>query len=104
MHHRHVADCLRRLSAAGGVALVLALAVFAASPELHGWLHPDGGTAGEDSCAVALFAAGVSLPLGAVPVVAPAAAWLPPAPAVAEEIFLAPPRYLRQPERGPPVG
>ena len=35
---------LRRLLAAGGVALVLLLTVLAASPELHARLH---GTAGE---------------------------------------------------------
>jgi hypothetical protein len=98
-----IADLLRRLLAAGGAALVLALTVFAASPELHGLLHTDDGASHEEACAVTLFASGVSVPLTTIAVVAPEAAWPEPAPAAAEEIFVSSPRYLRQPERGPPV-
>jgi hypothetical protein len=92
----------RRLLAAGSVALVLALAVLASCPELHHWLH---GDSEQDShaCAVMLYASGLTLTAGAAGLAAPAVVWHErPAVAVAE-IFLASPRYLRQPERGPPV-
>lgn len=101
---RTFAEFLRRLGAAGGAALVLALAIFAASPELHHWLHSDASTASDDGCAVALFAGGVSVPLGAIAVVPPAAEWRETLHAPVVEILLVTPRYLRQPERGPPLG
>lgn len=111
-------DWLRRSLAAGGAALVLALTVFAASPAAHEWMHARTSTCSghshghehgpaktgdEDAgCAVVLFASGVDLP------VEPAAA-LPPrlraedvTPVTAAEVLLISPRYLRQPERGPP--
>ncbi len=101
-HHPRF-EFLRRIVALGSVALVFALAVFAASPALHERLHAGPQAAADDGCAVALFASGVSL---AVPVVA-----LPPSPAqwselpatVTHEFFLESPRYLLQPERGPPL-
>lgn len=98
-----LADFLRRLFAAGGAALVFALTVFAASPALHEHLHCATDTAHDESCPVVLFASAADLPTAAVaaPVPHPTAQTL--APAVAREIFLSPPRYLRQPERGPPV-
>ncbi len=104
MHRRLFAEFLRRLGAAGGAALVLALAVFAASPELHAWLHTTGGAPGDDGCAVVLFAHGVSAPLGVVAAAPPASAWREQPRVVPGGVFLASPRYLRQPERGPPVG
>jgi hypothetical protein len=97
------AEFLRRLFAAGGAALVLALAVFAASPMLHGWLHGNGGGS-DDDCAVVLFSNGVSAPLGVIAVAPPAAEWRTQPRAVAKEVLLTPPRFLHQPERGPPVG
>ena len=103
MHRRHFVDLLRRVSAASGAALVLALVVFAASPELHGWLHTGDSDSGEHSCAVTLFAGGVSLPLGTVAVAAPNTAWHERPAAAVTEVFLVLSRYLRQPERGPPV-
>lgn len=97
-----LADSLRRFCAAGGAALVLALAVFSASPQLHDWLH-EGGAAHDDDCAIALFAGGIAVSLGGVAIAAPTAAWREPAPVAAAEIFVAAPRYLLMPERGPPV-
>lgn len=101
---RHL-DPLRRALAAGGVALVLALTIFAASPVAHDWLHVDDGThAGEDGCAVVLFASGVSVPVGPIEVPLPGGGPQAVSPATAAEVFLVSPRYLRQPERGPPLG
>ena len=98
-----VADLLRRLCAAGCAALVLALTVFAASPSAHDSLHANRTAAGDDGCAVVLFAGGVSLPLDPPVLQPPAAFAREVAHASAGEVFLVSPRYLRQPERGPPA-
>jgi hypothetical protein len=106
-----LADLLRRLIAGGSAALVLALSIFAASPVAHDWLHHHDGCTEhaadprvDDGCAVVLFAGGVSLP-NATPAVEPPAALLRSVPArPAVEVFLVVPRYLHQPERGPPRG
>ena len=83
---------------------MLALTVFAASPVLHNWLHSHDGQVGDDGCAVAMFAGGVSVPQGSVALTPPSTAWREIPRVVAVEISLVSPRYLRQPERGPPVG
>lgn len=94
---------LHRLVAVGAAVLVLALTVFAASPALHEHLHDATHTHHDESCPIVLFASSADAP--AAPIAAPAP--LPTArilaPAIAREIFLSPPRYLRQPERGPPA-
>ena len=96
------AEFLRRFAAAGGAALVLALTVFAASPVAHDWLHQNDDRNQESGCAVVLFAGGVSLPLETPAVQPPAVATGSVTPATAAEVYLVTPRYLRQPERGPP--
>jgi hypothetical protein len=100
--HRH-ADFFRRFLAGGAAALVFALGVVAASPALHNWLHDTEDTTADDGCAVVLFANGVSVPLGTIAVAPPAVEWSEFARSITREIFLASPRYLRQPERGPPL-
>lgn len=92
----------RLVVAVGGAALILALSIFSASPVLHDCLH-EGATPEEDTCAVVLFAEGLTLPAGLLPVAPRALELAKSAPVVAREIFLIPPRYLRQPERGPPA-
>jgi hypothetical protein len=106
-----LADRLRRILAAGGVALVLALTVLAASPAAHAWLHSHEedhadhpATVDVDTCAVAMFANGVSPDLGQPALGAPVAVVRAIALTTADGIFLVSPRYLRQPERGPPQG
>jgi hypothetical protein len=96
-------DPLRRVLAAICAVLVLTLTIFAASPTAHDWLHVDNvPLPADDSCAVVLFAAGVSLPLA--PITAPVPVESPNAisATAAADVFLVSPRYLRQPERGPP--
>jgi len=94
---------LHRLIAVGGAVLVLALTVFAASPALHEHLHDATHTHHDESCPIVLFASSADAPP------APLSAPIPPratpllAPSIAGELFLSPPRYLRQPERGPPL-
>lgn len=100
----------RRFIAALGVALVLLLGVAAVNPVLHAHLH-DGDHPVHDSapaasphaCAVDLFASGITFALGAIALAAPSLAWRERPSAALAELYLTPPRYLRQPERGPPV-
>ena len=82
---------------------MLALTVFAVSPELHHLVHDSGSPPGAEECAVDLFANGVSVPTAVTAALPATAAWFSAVPAIAEEIHLPSPRYLRQPERGPPV-
>jgi hypothetical protein len=97
------ADGLRRALALASAALVLALTIFAASPTAHEWLHDADITLEDHDCAIVLFASGVSLPVGPVHVTPPVEARARVSPATAAEVFLVCPRYLRQPERGPPT-
>lgn len=97
--HHSWSEFLHRLGAAGAAALVFALGLLAASPELHGLLHD---TDSDDGCAIVLFANGVSAPLGVIAVTPPESSWIEQPLASARDIFLTAPRYLRQPERGPP--
>jgi hypothetical protein len=101
---RWLNESIRRLFAAGSIALVFALGVFAASPGLHAWLHHNDQASAEDGCAVVLFANGISAPLAVVAV--------PPAPmdwqdhafpeATGRLVILS--RHLLPPGRGPPFG
>ncbi len=100
---RRRAELLRRILAGGAAALIFALGVFAASPVLHNWLHATAAPPADDGCAIVLFASGVSVPLGAIALAPPVVEWREFAQPIVREIFLASPRYLRQPERGPPV-
>jgi hypothetical protein len=100
--HSRFARLLQRCAALGSTALVVALFVLAASPELHHKLHGGDTNHGDDQCAIALFAAGVSSPSGAIRVDLAPAAFRVPRAEPAEQLDLATPRYLRQPERGPP--
>lgn len=100
-----IADRLRRLLAVGCAALVLALTVFAASPVAHESLHDhtDGHAAESDDCAVVMFASGVSLPVGPLAIAPPIPIGGGDSRVEVAEIFLVSPRYLRHPERGPPL-
>jgi len=87
----------------GCIGVVVALGVFAASPNLHEQLHHNGQLSLDDGCAVVLFAGGVSVPLAPITVLpAPSTgrglAWVE-----AEELLLEAPRFLLPPGRGPPV-
>ncbi len=88
----------------GCAVLIFALGLFAVSPALHNQLHPAPHSSLDDGCAVALFASGVSVSPGlvALPPMAREGRDLPCI--VSQEVFLDSPRYLLQPERGPPVG
>lgn len=104
-NHLFSSGVLRRTVAAGCAALVLALTIFAASPSAHELLHDDTHphAVPEDGCAVVMFASGVSLPVAPVSITPPSAVAQTSSPVQATEIRLVSPRYLRHPERGPPV-
>ena len=102
---RFSSDALRRWLAAGSAALVLALTIFAASPSAHHLLHDDDHqhAVAEDGCAVVMFAGGVSLPVAPLSITPPTTVTQSLTPIQAADALLISPRYLRQPERGPPV-
>ena len=105
----------RRLGAAAAAALVLVLTVLAASPAAHAWLHaaPE-GCAGhthvpapeehdaDQGCAVVLMMSGVELPLEPLSPLPPRLIAGSDLRVTAAAPDLRHPRYLRQPERGPP--
>ena len=96
-------DHFRRMLATGCAALVFTLGLFAASPLLHARLHAASDSTSDDGCTVVLFANGVSLPVAAIDLRPPSLEWRDSPHARSMEIFLDSPRYLLQPERGPPV-
>lgn len=113
--HRTLAELVRRALAAGCAALVMALTLFAASPLAHDWLHaaekrhtchdhpaPVPSAEGHD-CAVVLFASAADVPVGPLALLPPRVLAGALSPVTAAEFFLISPRYLRQPERGPPT-
>lgn len=103
MLRRCTADFLRRLLAGGLAVTVFALTLLAASPSAHERLHDSNTPRADDRCAVVLFADGLEAPLGAIAVPLPDIVWQVTPALTAEEIFLSSPRFLRQPERGPPA-
>lgn len=108
---------LHRALAAGCAALVLALVVFGASPTAHNWVHASESShscakhekattppaAGDHDCAIVMFAHGVESVAGQAAVLFVALQGERIACRAPAELHLASPRYLRQPERGPPT-
>ena len=105
----------RRLGAAAAAALVLVLTLLAASPAAHAWLHaaPEAcathahAPAPEEheddrGCAVVLMTSGVELPLEPLSPLPPRLIAESDLRVTAATPDLRRPRYLRQPERGPP--
>lgn len=107
---------MQRIVLAACAALVLALTIFAASPIAHDWLHavekkhtchehpaPASPATVDHDCAVVLFASGVELPVAPAALTPPRLITQGISPVTAAEFYLVSPRYLRQPERGPPA-
>ena len=97
-----------RLVALGAAALVLLLMVLAVSPQLHTAFHghsneSTAANAPDEGCVVTLFAAGVTAATAALALVVSPQAHLSAEFSLHSEIFVSPPRYLHQPERGPPL-
>jgi hypothetical protein len=101
---RPMPGLLRRVLALGCACLVLGLTIFAASPSAHASLHDHDHehAVADDTCAVVLFASGVSLPVAPLAVFPPSDVVQSISPITTADVLLVSPRYLRQPERGPP--
>jgi len=84
-------------------ATVLMLAVFAASPNVHQWLHADADHA-DHECAITLYAQGITT--AAVGVALLVIVWrlLGISQKIEAELFLPALRYLHLPGRAPPQG
>jgi hypothetical protein len=104
LHQTGSIGSFRRLLAAGCAVLVFALGLFAVNPILHEQLHHNDHSSSDDGCAVVLFANGLAMPLAVHALPPPPAEWRQQAVCGSIESFFASPRYLLQPERGPPVG
>ena len=94
-----------RVVAVCAAALVLALSALTRAAALHASIHERDHLAvphGEAGCAITLFAQGVTLPAGTDAIVTPERTWRMTAQRPAGELSLPSPRYLHQPERGPP--
>ena len=102
--HRPLSGLLRRALAFGCAWMVLGLTIFAASPSAHASLHDHDHQheVADDTCAVVLFASGVSLPVAPLAISPPTDVVQTISPVAAADVFLVSPRYLRRPERGPP--
>jgi hypothetical protein len=121
-----LAFLLRQILATGGALLVFTLGLMAVNPALHDLAHghapepaPTGCGCGhhhgvdphatgdtadaEHSCAVVLFAQGVTFAAEPVAPSTRPAIWHETVFATVEETLLTAPRYLLQPGRGPPV-
>jgi hypothetical protein len=85
------------------VVMMLTLTLASSSRPVHDWLHGDSSHETDHHCAVELFASGVTLAFGALPLSAPNAVGRAQPASGFQEVFLVSPRYLRQPERGPPI-
>ncbi len=96
-----------RFIAAGSALLVLLLTVLAVSPQLHADLHAhDAATEAvhaDDGCVISLFASGVTAAPSALLLAVPPTTHVAATFSPRTEIFVSPPRYLHQPERGPPL-
>ena len=88
--------------ATGCAMLVLLLAILAADPAAHRWLHADSDHE-DHSCAVVLFAHGLTSALAAVVLVLVAWRLLSVLGRAGEVLQLAAPSYFLQPACGPPV-
>jgi hypothetical protein len=91
-----------RLIAAAAAALVLALTVLAASPQLHKWLHPDADDS-DHECAITLFHHGVAQAATAIILAVVSRRWIGFLATIPAALNLVAPRFRLSPGRGPPV-
>ena len=94
---------LSRACALALIWLVLLLAVMAASPAAHHWLHADAGHE-DHECAITLYAQGITTTAAILALAVVTWRLLGLSLDVRDELFLAIPRYLHVPGRAPPLG
>ncbi len=101
MHCERLPTRLQRWLAAGGVALILAVGVLAASPQLHQWLHPDAAQA-DHECAVTLFHHGLAKVVTAVALPPVPMQWVARQDVPPTALDLVAPHFRLIPGRAPP--
>ena len=79
------------------------LAILAASPAAHHWLHADADHE-DHECAITLYAQGITSAVVGFALAIVTWCLLGLARSVRVELFLSVPRYLHLPGRAPPVG
>lgn len=94
---------LSRVCALVLTGLVLLLAILAASPTAHHWLHADADHEGHE-CAITLYAQGITAAAAVVTLAVVTWRLLGFSQNAGAELFLAAPRYLHLPGRAPPLG
>lgn len=95
-----------RLSRVGALLLtgtVLMLAVLAANPTAHHWLHADADQQ-DHECAITLYAQGVTTAVVGVALAIVAWRLLGLSQGAGIELLLSAPRFLHLPGRAPPLG
>lgn len=100
---RRLPTRLSRVCALLLTGTVLMLALFAASPAIHHWLHADADHA-DHECAITLYAQGVTTATVGVALVVVAWRLLGLSQNAGVELFLSAPRFLYLPGRAPPRG
>jgi hypothetical protein len=93
----------RRITAVVALAMMLTLTAASGSPVVHDWLHSHSSDDTNHQCAVVLFSTGLTLALDAIEITPREWASERQPVATFQRIWLISPRYLRQPERGPPI-
>jgi hypothetical protein len=101
LHRLALAEWSRRLLAAGAAALVLALGVLAASPQLHQCLHSDAGQP-DHECAITLFHHGVAQAVTEIALIVVSMQWVARLGTLPAEPDLVAPRFRLNPGRAPP--
>jgi hypothetical protein len=108
--HQPFADFLRRLFAAGSVALVLLLTVLASSPAAHEWIHghtdatAQAAAHDDDGCVVTLFAHGALSAAVFAALLIVSFCLVAGTVRSRETVRLSTPRYRLPPLCGPPQG
>ena len=82
--------------------IVLLLAIMAASPAVHHWLHADSDQQ-DHECAITLYTQGVAVAVGSVALAIVVWRLLGLSQGAGIELFLRVPRYLHIPGRAPPL-
>ena len=100
---RRLPTGLSRVCALLLTGTVLLLAILAASPDAHRWLHADSDHE-DHECAITLYAQGVTTAVVGVALAIVAWRLLGLSQSAGIELFLSAPRFLHLPGRAPPRG
>lgn len=94
---------LQRTLAAVLSVTILLLTALAVWPDGHEQLHGASASDTNHSCAVTLYAQGLTSATGQIDVLPPAEEWIQSATTPCDDLRLVAPKYLLRPLRGPPL-